>query len=82
MAPLYLLAIGIPAGDRGAPERLPSHVLLDAGITRSETSVVGSLWAFAIFSSEPVDGSGRVASLPSFRLSGRGVFRPFSTARF
>jgi len=50
-------------------------------------------WAVAMFSSQLADGPRRVAEChggapkyasscpPSFRLIGRGVFRPFSTAR-
>jgi len=50
-----------------------------------ETDAVGHFLAVAMFSSEPAAGSGQryaSAPLPSFRLSGRGVFRQFSTARF
>ena len=66
---------------------------LDPRAPRAETDAVGCPWAVAMLWSQLADGPGRVAEhhsrasryasphLPSFRLLGRGVFRPLSTAR-
>src|SRR5207245_9563034 len=66
---------------------------LDPRAPRAETDAVGCPWTVAMLSSQLADGPSRVAEhhsrasryasphLPSFRLLGRGVFRPLSTAR-
>jgi hypothetical protein len=66
---------------------------LDPRAPRAETDAVGCPRAVAMLLNHLANGPGRVAErhdrtpryassrLPSFRLLGRGVFRPLSTAR-
>jgi hypothetical protein len=69
------------------------HGPLDPRAPQAETDAVGCPWAVAMLLNHLGNGPGRVAEhhgrgpryassrLPSFRLLGRGVFRPLSTAR-
>jgi hypothetical protein len=66
---------------------------LDPRAPRAETGAAGCPRAVAMLLNQLANGPGRVAEhhgrgpryassrLPSFRLLGRGVFRPLSTAR-